>query len=175
MKNLFSFLRKKDHISKLIKACVFHYELEFIHPFSDGNGRMGRLWQQLILMQYHPVFEFLSVESFIKENQWDYYRILSKCDSLGESTLFIEFNLSLIKQALEAYCKSVEYKPSTQKDRIEYAKEQFSVNWFSRQDYLNFHKTISMATASRDLFFGVRAGILQSLGERNQTRYRYKT
>ncbi|MBX2808346.1 MAG: Fic family protein [Cellvibrionaceae bacterium] len=65
MKDLFEFLKKEKDTHPLIKSCVFHYELMFIHPFSDGNGRMGRLWQSVILMEYHPVFEYLSIESLI--------------------------------------------------------------------------------------------------------------
>ena len=85
----------------LIKSCVFHYEFEFIHPFVDGNGRMGRLWQTVILRQYNPVFEYVPVESLIKKRQKEYYDVLGKSDSQGNSTLFIEFMLSVIDDSLE--------------------------------------------------------------------------
>lgn len=71
MKNLFEYLKSKDEIA-LIKSCVFHYEMEFIHPFLDGNGRMGRLWQSVILMEKYPVFEFLPFETLISQNQEEY-------------------------------------------------------------------------------------------------------
>ncbi len=90
MNDLFKYL-KTDNDVLLIKSCVFHYEFEFIHPFLDGNGRIGKLWQTLILMQKYPVFEYLPVESLIKENQNEYYRTLSLSDKLGHSTPFIEF------------------------------------------------------------------------------------
>ncbi len=84
MSDLFKYL-KDDEDLLLIKSCVFHYEFEFIHPFVDGNGRMGRLWQTMILRDYSQVFEYLPIETIIKERQQDYYNILSKSDSQGNS------------------------------------------------------------------------------------------
>lgn len=88
----------KDH--PLISSSVFHYEFEFIHPFSDGNGRMGRLWQTLILSQWHPLFLSLPLESVIKENQQAYYQALEHADQQADSTPFIHFMLSVISQTL---------------------------------------------------------------------------
>ncbi len=80
----------------LIRSCVFHYEFEFIHPFSDGNGRIGRLWQTLILGQWRDIFYSLPIENSIKNNQQDYYNALATADNKAESTAFIEFMLSVI-------------------------------------------------------------------------------
>lgn len=88
----------KDH--PLIASSVFHYEFEFIHPFSDGNGRMGRLWQTLILSQWHPLFLSLPLESVIKEHQQAYYQALEQADQQADSTPFIQFMLSVIAQTL---------------------------------------------------------------------------
>lgn len=88
----------KDH--PLITSSVFHYEFEFIHPFSDGNGRMGRLWQTLILSQWHPLFLSLPLESVIKDNQQRYYQALELADQHADSTPFIHFMLSVIAQTL---------------------------------------------------------------------------
>ncbi|WP_235040482.1 Fic family protein [Vreelandella profundi] len=88
----------KDH--PLITSSVFHYEFEFIHPFSDGNGRMGRLWQTLILSQWHPLFLSLPLESVIKDHQQQYYQALEDADQHADSTLFIHFMLSVIAQTL---------------------------------------------------------------------------
>jgi len=88
----------KDH--PLITSSVFHYEFEFIHPFSDGNGRMGRLWQTLILSQWHPLFLSLPLESVIKDNQQRYYQALEAADQQADSTPFIHFMLSVIAQTL---------------------------------------------------------------------------
>lgn len=84
----------------LIKSCVFHYELELIHPFADGNGRMGRLWHTLLLSKWNPIFAWLPIESIIHDNQQAYYDAINRSNSMGESTVFIEFMLSVIKQAL---------------------------------------------------------------------------
>nr|WP_322874202.1 Fic family protein [Aquimarina sp. ERC-38] len=98
MKDLFQYL-KSDEI-ELIKSCVFHYEMEFIHPFLDGNGRMGRLWQTLILMTKYPVFEYIPFETLISKDQDKYYKALADCDKAGKSTLFIEYMLSVINTSL---------------------------------------------------------------------------
>ena len=95
MFDLFKWLKTSD-VHPLIKSCVFHYEFEFIHPFQDGNGRMGRLWQTAILKEWKEVFAWLPVETLIKENQKEYYKVLAVSDSVANSTKFIEFMLSII-------------------------------------------------------------------------------
>lgn len=91
---------ENSQLHTLIKSCVFHYEFEFIHPFSDGNGRMGRLWQTLILAHWKPLFAWLPVETIVKENQKEYYQALQSSDKSGDSTFFIEFMLSNILRAV---------------------------------------------------------------------------
>ena len=88
----------------LIASCVFHYEFEFIHPFEDGNGRMGRLWQTLILSKWNPIFSNIPVESMIFENQASYYDSIAASTSVGQCGAFIEFMLSMIQKRIEISC-----------------------------------------------------------------------
>lgn len=99
MKDLLHWL-KKTRLHPLVASSVFHYEFEFIHPFSDGNGRMGRLWQTLVLSRWKPLLAFLPVESVIRDRQTDYYQALALADKQGQSTRFIEFLLSAVLAAL---------------------------------------------------------------------------
>lgn len=172
MKDLFVFLNQDTETPWLIKACVFHYELEFIHPFEDGNGRMGRLWQQLLLMKQSPIFEFNSVETLIHEKQSQYYKILEQCDRAGDSTMFVEFSLDLILKSLETFEKS--YRPQKEKadDRIAAALDYFGHNQFTRKDYIRLNKGVSMATASRDLAKAVQDGLLKKEGDKALSVYK---
>ncbi|MDR0219343.1 MAG: Fic family protein [Enterobacteriaceae bacterium] len=92
---------KQTDIHPLISSAIFHYEFEFIHPFSDGNGRMGRLWQTLILSEWRPELAWLPVETLIHHQQQEYYQILRICDKAGDCTLFIDFMLEKLMEALQ--------------------------------------------------------------------------
>jgi Fic family protein len=172
MKDLFNYLKEDDDLL-LIKSCVFHYEFEFIHPFVDGNGRMGRFWQTMILKEYAPVFEFLPIESLIKEKQQEYYQVLGKSDSMGSSTVFIEFMLEIIRNALADLLKLQNFN-LTNKDRMIHFKDRIGMELFSRQDYLRAFKEISPATASRDLKLAVENEIIEKQGDKNTAKYRFK-
>lgn len=100
MAQFFDWLRiSKTHM--LIRSSVFHYEFEFIHPFADGNGRMGRFWQTALLASWKPIFEWIPIESIIKDNQEEYYRAIGLSTAEGKSNRFILFMLSVIKKAIE--------------------------------------------------------------------------
>ena len=102
MEDLFGWMKKvKKSLSPLILSCVFHYEFVFIHPFSDGNGRMARLWQTAILSQWEPVFAYIPIESEIAKFQQEYYKAIEKCHRAGDSTVFIEFMLQRIDEILD--------------------------------------------------------------------------
>lgn len=100
MSNLFAWVRNSN-VHPLIKSCVFHYEFEFIHPFLDGNGRMGRLWQTALLAKWKPIFAWIPIENIIRENQQNYYKVLLIADNRGESTIFIKFMLDCILKTLK--------------------------------------------------------------------------
>jgi len=168
MKDLFEYLKDSDELT-LIKSCVFHYEMEFIHPFLDGNGRMGRLWQTLILIAEYPVFEFLPFETLISKTQDEYYKSLALSDKSGKSTYFIEYMLGVIEKSLESL---LNYNNRVLKDvdRLEYFLK-LGIKEFNRKDYMNIFKDVSSATASRDLKKGMEMKMFESVGNLNKTKY----
>ena len=171
MNDLFGYLKKDEDLA-LIKSCVFHYEMEFIHPFLDGNGRMGRLWQTVILSNANPVFEFLPLETLIIQTQDAYFKALAVSDNAGESTAFIEYMLKLIEDSLT---ELLDYnnRVLTDTDRIEYF---ISLNKgeFTRKDYMKVFKDISSATASRDIKKGVDMMLFEKAGDKRLSKYQIK-
>ena len=172
MNDLFEYLKNGDEI-ELIKSCVFHYEMEFIHPFLDGNGRMGRLWQTLILMEKYPVFEFLPFETLISNDQEKYYKALAESDKSGQSTKFIEYMLKVIDISISELL-NFNNRTLNEKERLEYFISLNKIE-FSRKDYMDIFKDISSATASRDLKKGLVLNLFDKIGEKNKTTYKLKT
>ncbi|MFB1040005.1 MAG: Fic family protein [Polaribacter sp.] len=172
MKDLFEYLKKSDEI-ELIKSCVFHYEMEFIHPFLDGNGRMGRLWQTLILMEKYPIFEFLPFETLISNDQEKYYKALAESDKSGKSTKFIEYMLGVIDISISELL-NFNNRTLNEKDRLEYFVSLNKIQ-FTRKDYMDIFKDISAATASRDLKKGTELKIFEKIGKLNKTIYKLIT
>ena len=172
MNDLFDYLQKDTDL-EIIKSCVFHYEMEFIHPFEDGNGRMGRYWQTRLLMSVNPIFEFVPIEKVIKDNQEEYYKVLETSDSSGSSTTFIEFMLDVINKSLRETI--AESTPTTldYSKRVDYALSQLH-DWFDRKEYLSICKGISTATASRDIKQLLQDGLIESSGSGRMMKYRKK-
>lgn len=171
MNDLFKYLKNKAELT-LIKSCVFHYEIEFIHPFIDGNGRMGRLWQTAILMSEYPLFEFLPFETLISKNQNDYYNALSISDKEGKSTKFIEFMLNMIDQSLGELLEN-DMKRLDERERLEIFLEN-QIEKFTRKDYMKHYAEMSSATASRDLKNGFEQGLIEKFGDKKTTYYKKK-
>ncbi len=168
MKDLFKYLKDKSELN-LIKSCVFHYEIEFIHPFLDGNGRMGRLWQTLILKEQYPIFEFIPLETLISKSQKEYYKALSESDKMGKSTVFIEYMLKVIDKSLEQTL-NFGNKKLNQIERLKYFIQR-DLKEFSRKDYLEVFSNISSATASRDLSKGIKLELFTKIGDKSKTKY----
>lgn len=108
MEQLFSFMNEqRKEVHPLIMSAVFHYEFVFIHPFSDGNGRMARLWHTALLYNWKPIFEYIPIESQIEKFQEDYYEAIAKCHINGDSNFFIEFMLEQIDKVLDELLEQV--------------------------------------------------------------------
>jgi len=170
---LFYYLNVSDD-HPLIKSSRFHFQLEHIHPFIDGNGRMGRLWQTRILMLYHPVFEFLPVEHLICEYRQAYYRALAAGDDTGDCTFFVSFILAQIEKSLKQLIKETRSVTLSAENRLEIARTALGEKKFSRKDYQSLLKTISTATASRDLHQAVKTGLLKRFGDKRTSMYQFK-
>ena len=122
----------------LIRSCVFHYELELIHPFADGNGRVGRLWHTLLLSKWNPLFAWLPVESIIHHRQQEYYDAINASNNAGESTPFIGFMLSAIKASL---IEAINLNDEVSDVKIDKA----TLRWNKIQEYLQTHDYIMNA------------------------------
>lgn len=174
MENLFRWAKSEKELHPLIKSCVLHYEIEFIHPFEDGNGRMGRFLQTLVLAKYDPLFIYLPIESLINDHQVKYYSVLEKCDLARDCTNFIELVLELVLESLTDFSKGIANIVLDSSQRLEKGRSFFGDKAFSRKDYMTYFKNISTATASRDLKEGVSKNVLLKLGKANQSQYKFK-
>ncbi len=168
--DLFAYLARGEDLP-VIRSCVFHYELEFIHPFDDGNGRMGRYWQTRILMEESPVFEFVPVEAAVRKHQGAYYQALADSDRAGTSTPFIEFMLARILESLDDLLAQTRPGQADHSQRAEFVLAELD-GWFDRKAYLQACKGVSTATASRDLKRMVQEGLLEKAGTGRMTLYR---
>ena len=146
---------KDSDIHILIRSCVFHYELELIHPFADGNGRISRLWHTLLLSKWNPTFAWLPVESMIHARQPEYYAAINASNDAGESTVFIEFVLSAIKASLRDAINASDEMSDGQMNKA-------TMRWKQIEKFLQTHEfimnadvrilcNVSAATANRIL------------------------
>lgn len=172
MEDLLGWVGGDDETPLPIRAAVCHYELEFIHPFEDGNGRTGRLWHSLMLLHHHPLFAQVPVESFIRDRQSDYYAVLGQCDRAGKSTAFVEFALEQTLAALKMVTGLQQGRMSGE-DRVKTAYQHFGKAPLSRKDYLALFPGLSPATASRDLQQAVAGKVWEREGDKATARYRF--
>ncbi len=174
MRSLLTFVRHERDAPPLVVAVVFHYELELIHPFSDGNGRIGRLWQHALLRRASPVFEHVPAESLIREHQAEYYAALAAADHSGGSDPFLEFMLDVLLLGLERVSGQLRGHAETGDDRLSKARAALGQRWFGRKEYLALFPRLSTASASRDLAQALGGGLLISKGTRAHTQYRFR-
>ena len=118
MNDLFNWLRNDNETHILIKSCIFHYEFLFIHPFSDGNGRTVRLWQNVLLTKWNSLFEYVPIESQIQKCQTEYYETISECHTKGNSNDFIEFMLKMIDQVLDSLIENMSQEVKNISDQV---------------------------------------------------------
>ena len=157
----------------LIRSCVFHYEFEFIHPFSDGNGRMGRFWQTVILKEWKSIFAWIPVEVLVKENQLAYYEALGSSDSDGSSTAFIEFMLELILRSIREIVASEKMAPKVNKKvSLKVSENQREIlkaikkNPFVSLDELSEIVGIARKNVSANITKMKAAGLIRRVGAR---------
>jgi len=144
IKDLFKWLKSApDHL--LIKSCVFHYEFEFIHPFADGNGRLGRLWQSLILTKLHPLFQHLPIETMVHDNQPEYYRAINASSAKNDCGIFVDFMLNEILNALKQHTS----EPSIETDNP--VLDYISSNPGCRANQISKALNIPLRTLQREL------------------------
>lgn len=174
MEQLFQFMKNERKLNPLVLSSVFHYELEFIHPFSDGNGRMGRLWQSAILTQYNKLFEFIPIESTIKSRQFAYYQAIRTATKEKESTAFVEFMLGVTLDSVKEFTQDVKPARRGTAERLKYAQEVFAQKKFKRNEYIKINQNISPSLASKDLAYGVKElKILKKEGDKINTFYKF--
>lgn len=167
---LFKFINQAQGLHPLIASSIFHYEFEFIHPFEDGNGRTGRFWQTLMLRQAQTCFNLVPIETAIKDHQQAYYQAIEQSSQEGKSTVFIEFMLEVILEAVLGLEKLVSgrAKPT---DRIAFMMKHCRGE-FTRKEYMQIMGDIATHTASRDLREAVKQGLIEMKGSRARAVYK---
>ena len=140
----------------------------------EESPKLARFWQTLILYNSNPIFQYIPIESIIKENQQAYYLALEQSDKQGESSGFIEFMIEIIYNSLTRYYSEFKPEPVSIEQRVSKAKEHFKNKTFSRKSYIDLFKNISTATASRDLKYCVDKKLVEKLGDKRLTSYRFK-
>ncbi len=172
MRGLFEYL-KLGGDPLLLKAVRFHFEFVNIHPFTDGNGRVARLWQTRLLMEVHPIFEYLDIEAMVFERRAEYYEKIRNSQDAGDAEGFVCFILDQIVRSLTRLWEACGSLANRWDRRLDGARERFVREPFSRKAYLQLFKTITPVTASRDLKSGVDAGLLIREGDKRTAVYRF--
>ena len=174
---LFSWL-KKSKVHPLIKA--FHYEFEFVHPFQDGNGRLGRLWHTLILSKWKEFFAWLPIETLIQKKQQKYYEAINLSNNIGKPTSFVTFILEIIKETLEELQKNDLKMTDILTDKMtdkELQRLKIMEEYFEKNNYIDnseVQKILNVSDSTVRRFFNklLKNGILEAIGENKGRKYR---
>lgn len=170
-----------SELHPLIKSSVIHFEIEFIHPFGDGNGRIGRLWQALLLYKYNRIFEYVPIETLVYENQQEYYDSLAQAEKEGNSTIFIEFMLNMILQTIEKIdgddnLNKISHQYLNQLSNME--KEILSklINYFEKNEFLDMGIAVNLlnkndANIRKHFRRLIELNILIPIGEKKGRKY----
>ena len=178
MGDLFDWLSSTD-IHPLIKSSVFHYEFEFIHPFEDGNGRIGRLWQSLILYDWKPIFSAVPIESVIKESQQGYYDALEAAGSEGESTPFVAFMLQAILRSCEEELAAERDVPKTVPKNVPINRQEKIIRLMQGNSTITIEQLahacdVSDKTIKRDIAKLKEEGRVERVGSLKSGRWNVK-
>jgi Fic family protein len=183
VKDLFDWAKKSD-AHPLIKSSAMHFEIEFIHPFADGNGRMGRLWQTLVLSGWHEIFAWIPVETVVYENQAEYYRALGAASRAGDSTEFMEFMLESIMKAVKELPvrRLTDIVPDKLTDKLTKAELEFLlgiIGFIENNGSIDSHRarllTNKSAESTKKYFVALtEAGILAAAGANKGRKYKLK-
>jgi Fic family protein len=183
MRSLFRFVRQESNVPPILGAILFHAELARVQPFSDGNGRIARLWQNALLRKASPFFAHAPIESLLKEHQQQHEAALAgacSATTLGAAQLtehagpFIEHTLEILLLALQRLEGQLRGRSETAEDRAAKARQTLGKSWFPRKAYRALFPRLSTASASRDLANAVADGRLKSRGARALTEYRFR-
>lgn len=175
MQDLFNWLKEvKENVHPLIYSSVFHYEFVFIHPFGDGNGRMARLWQSALLSEWKEIFEYVPIESLIKEYQEEYYNVIDSCNKVGESTGFIEFMLKMINETIDRIIleqnsmQEIIYSNSTQEKILELIRLDSYITQVEMAEKLG----LTRDTISYNIKYLKDNGIIERIGSTKKGSWR---
>ncbi|MCL2014608.1 MAG: Fic family protein [Oscillospiraceae bacterium] len=183
VKELFDWAVKSE-VHPLIKSSVVHFEIEFIHPFSDGNGRMGRLWQTLVLSQWHEIFAWIPTETLVHEHQQRYYDVLGNAEKTADSTEFIEFMLDIILQTLNELPinKITDIFPDIITDKLKKTELEFLksiVGFIQNNGSIDNHRAQLLTNKSAESvkkYFATltEVGILEATGTNKGRKYKLR-
>ena len=171
IKNLFTSINSESLISPLISSSLLHYNLMHLKPFKTGNDMLARLWQKTCLVKYNTIFKYAPL--FMKTQQNAYFQAFEESIDKNNVNIFLEYILTEIVNSVEYFIKQFRPEKHSAETRLTLASSHFKSAQFNRKEYISFFKTLSTATASRDLNYGALKKILKKSGDKALTKYNF--